>query len=131
MPKPKHSVDSEGRKLNKDGSISKKQGRKRLELNEASVYKLAQIGCTYDEMATILACDEVTLRNNYSSTIKEGWSDLNMSLRRSQVILAKKGNATMQIWLGKQRLGQREPKDVTVTQNDSEGLDFDTVSSST
>lgn len=34
-----------------------------------------------------------------------------MSLRRQQIALAEKGNATMLIWLGKQLLGQSDKVD--------------------
>ena len=34
------------------------------------------------------------------------------SLRRMQYVAAKKGNATMQIWLGKQYLGQKDKQEI-------------------
>lgn len=40
--------------------------------------------------------------------LKKGRADGRSSLRRMQFQTAEKGNPTMQIWLGKQLLGQRD-----------------------
>jgi hypothetical protein len=44
--------------------------------------------------------------------MEKGRSILKMSLRREQVRLAKQGDRTMLIWLGKQYLGQSERHEV-------------------
>ena len=45
-----------------------------------------------------------------------------MSLRRAQWKSAKSGNVTMQIWLGKQWLGQKEQSEVSISRNDDETI---------
>jgi hypothetical protein len=45
--------------------------------------------------------------------IKKGRESLKISLRRFQFDSAKKGKVAMQIWLGKQYLGQKDKHDIT------------------
>ena len=86
--------------------------RPKKDINEDQVLKLARIGCTYQEMADFFSCDKSTLRNRFSDLIKEGHSEVKQSIRRAQIEVALKGNASMLIWLGKQVLGQRDqPKE--------------------
>ena len=47
----------------------------------------------------------------FSDTFKKVSAVGKMSLRRAQYKAAIDGNTTMMVWLGKQWLGQREPKD--------------------
>ena len=81
-----------------------------LELEE-----LARIGCTNDEIVAVLSNSVKgriswnTLDRNYGDVIKKGRDEMKASLRRSQFRLALEGNPAMNIWLGKQLLGQREP----------------------
>lgn len=77
------------------------------------IEKLAQIGCTQREMAAFFGCDTNTLERRlalpkYRAALKSGDCNLNISLRRKQVEMALKGDRTMLIWLGKQRLGQAD-----------------------
>ena len=83
-------------------------GRPKKEVSEKQVFELAQIGCTYDEMAAILDIDKANLIRRFAPLVKKGKENMRMSLRRMQLDSAKKGNVTMQIWLGKQLLGQSE-----------------------
>jgi len=75
---------------------------------------MASIGCTVDEMATILGCSGRTLQRRFVTPIERGRSRLNRSLRRKQAEMALNGNVTMLIWLGKQYLGQRDKTDSVV-----------------
>lgn len=86
--------------------------RPRLELNEETVYDLAKIHCTNDEIATILKCDPDTLVDRFSDCLNEGRANGKMSFRRKQAQLAEQGNATMAIWLGKIYLGQKDTSHV-------------------
>ena len=88
--------------------------RPKKDIDENQVRDLASINCSYEEMALIVGCDEKTLSNRFSQVIKEGRANLKMSLKRMQYELAKKGNATMLIWLGKIILGQRDDSDVGI-----------------
>ena len=86
-----------------------KPGRPFLKLDERQIKALADMGCTMDEMASVMGCHIDTLRDNYSKIIKEGRDCGNMSIRRTQQEVAiKDKNVSMLIWLGKVRLGQCE-----------------------
>ncbi len=75
-----------------------------------------EIHCTLKEIAHIFNCSEDTIQNR----VKEQWgmtfsayyeqksADGRAALRRAQMKSAISGNATMQIWLGKQMLGQKD-----------------------
>lgn len=76
---------------------------------------LGKIQATVEESASVLRVSERTLQNFFTAhpdakeAHDEGKSEGRASLRRAQFTSALNGNATMQIWLGKQMLGQREP----------------------
>jgi len=75
--------------------------------NEA-IKKLAQLHCTYDEIAEFCDVSTKTLQRNYVHLIKKGREMGRISLRRAQFEKALGGNVVMQIWLGKQHLDQRD-----------------------
>ena len=84
-------------------------GRPLKDISEEQVFELAKIQCTKPEMAAVLGCDPKTLYNRFSHIIQEGKEAGKKSLRRAQWDRAvKDNNTTMQIWLGKQYLGQRD-----------------------
>jgi len=89
----------------------RKPGRPRKVIDEKLLFDLARIDCTLEEMASILNCNRDTLSDNYSAVIQKGKEEGKASIRRMQWKSAQDGNIAMQIWLGKQRLGQREPRD--------------------
>jgi len=84
------------------------------ELDNAAAIRLAQIQCTDKEIAHCLGVHETTLirrkqdNPEFAETLERARSTGRMSLRRVQWQSAQAGNATMQIWLGKQILGQRD-----------------------
>lgn len=91
-----------------------------ITLTKAEVF--GSIGATHEEMAHSLGVCVRTIErvmtddeHPFSREYKRHWSDRKMSLRRSQLALAESGNATMQIWLGKQSLGQRDQIEQTVS----------------
>jgi DNA-binding CsgD family transcriptional regulator len=72
------------------------------------VERMASLGCSQREIGEILGCSPDTLQRRYAAPLKKGYAKLNMSLRKAQIDTAiKRKNVTMLIWLGKQRLGQR------------------------
>lgn len=97
QPKPKP------KRKNKPGA-----GRPKLVFDAATVGRLASIDCTMSEIAAVLGCSVDTLERNYAEVIRAGREKGTASLKRKQVEVAMKGNTMMLIWLGKQRLGQRE-----------------------
>ena len=100
----------------------KTKGRPKMLLSEAgieTIKSLASIQCTDEEIASVLGCsvDLLTNRNNkeaFTAAKESGQLSGKASLRRMQFKTAEAGNATMQIWLGKQYLGQKEKQDIAV-----------------
>lgn len=84
-----------------------KGGRPPKEISEKQVFELAKIDCSYAEMASVLGCDESTLTRRFAQAIKRGRAEVTVSLKRAQFKSAMNGNVTMQIWLGKVKLGQK------------------------
>ena len=91
-----------------------KVGRPRLDIDPAQVERMASIGCTVEEIAILIGCSKSTLDKGFSAPIERGRMRLNRSLKRKQVQLARQGNVTMLIWLGKQYLGQKEKSEAVV-----------------
>ncbi len=83
------------------------------QIDEKLLAGLARIGCTVEEMASILDCSKDTLERRFAALIEKGRSEMKMSLRRQQIRLMENGNATMAIWLGKQYLGQADRQELT------------------
>lgn len=91
-----------------------------------SVKYMCMIHCTGEEIAGVMQMDYDTLNRNckekygynISEYIKKNQSNGKMSLRRAQWKSAENGNVTMQIWLGKQWLGQKEVQEISVANDD-------------
>ena len=94
--------------------------RPRKEINYETLKAMCKIQCTGEECASALDIDYDTLNNHLKEDGHGGFSEFFkrnrgaglVSLRRMQFKSAEKGNATMQIWLGKQHLGQREKSEI-------------------
>ena len=86
----------------------------KIELDSAKVEALAALQCTFDEIASGLGISTDTLDRRrteepeIADAIKRGREEGKRSLRRLQYTSAKEGNITMQIWLGKQWLEQKD-----------------------
>lgn len=91
-----------------------------------SLEYMAIIHCTGEEMAGVLGISYDTLerkiKEKYHKSFAEWYKDSsangNMSLRRLQWKSAESGNVTMQIFLGKQWLGQTDTVEVNNTFED-------------
>ena len=89
-------------------------------INKETFEKLCGMWCTLIEIADFFGVSEDTVESWCKDTYGERFSDIykkrssqgNISLRRWQLRSAEKGNVTMQIWLGKQHLGQKEKVEV-------------------
>lgn len=85
-------------------------------INKEHFEGMCRIQCTKDEICSIFEIHEETLTKWCHVTYNLGFSDIykklsstgKMSLRRQQFKTAESGNVTMQIWLGKQYLGQTD-----------------------
>ena len=87
--------------------------RPRAVIDQEAIKKLAQLHCTFDEIATFCNVSTKTLQRRFVHTIKRGREMGKISLRRAQFEKALSGNVVMQIWLGKQHLDQRDKSEVT------------------
>jgi len=95
-------------------------GRPQLEIDPEQVRLLAECFCTNEEIAAKLGCSPDTLTRRFAESLKSGKDSAKSSLRVNQFNLSKT-NPAMAIWLGKQYLGQREPK-VAISIEDIDGL---------
>ena len=93
----------------------KKVGRKPIDIDYSLAEDLASIMCTQAEIAVIMGVSLSTLEHDkeFLRIHKKGMDNGRSSLRRMQYHTAEKGNATMQIWLGKQYLGQKDKQEIT------------------
>ena len=95
-------------------------GRPKEKIDLDLVSSLCEIQCTGEEIASVLKVNYSTLKRriqeeydiNFAQFYKKHSQVGKSSLRRMQWASASKGNVTMQIWLGKQYLGQRESVEV-------------------
>jgi len=96
-------------------------GRPRLEFDLRLVEDLGKIQSTHSELAAVLGCHLDTVKERlkndpeFSAAYEKGLENGKSSLRRIQWKAALSGNTTMQIWLGKQYLGQRDVQTTELT----------------
>ncbi len=91
-----------------------------IQIDWELVSKLAQLQCTEEEIAFVCKCSRQTLYNHAIRTqgctfvdyLEQHRHGGKASLRRMQFESAQKGNITMQIWLGKQYLGQTDKQEL-------------------
>tara|TARA_R110000822_G_scaffold96403_1_gene219443 strand:- start:175 stop:561 length:387 start_codon:yes stop_codon:yes gene_type:complete len=104
-------------------------GRPTAVIEYDKLKSMCQILCTGEECASILGMDYDTLNKGlardghggFTDYLKKHGSEGKASLRRKQFKSAvEDGNVTMQIWLGKQILDQRDKKDVAMSHDLSE-----------
>lgn len=79
--------------------------RPKKPIDSEQVYKLAEIHCTNEEIASICKCSVDTLERRFADVIKSGKNSAKASLRRLMWSSAKNGSVPMQIWLSKNLLG--------------------------
>ena len=94
-------------------------GRPKKSIDYKAVENLAKMMCTQEEIGSYLDISARTLQRDeeFCRVYKKGMDEAKMSVRRMQYKSAQDGNTTMQIWLGKQYLGQRDKQDVDATAN--------------
>lgn len=98
-------------------------GRPRVELDMEQLEAMAQIGCTAEEISTVLKCSPDTITRRLQEAGWAGFADfrnhhltpVKMSVRRKQIALALKGNTTMLVWVGKTLCDQSETTNVKAT----------------
>jgi hypothetical protein len=81
-------------------------------IDPEQVRKIAQLGCTQEEIGDILGCSPKTLRRRFRAELTRGRAEGRISLRRAQYKRALKDRSDrMLIWLGRVELGQSAPRD--------------------
>lgn len=90
------------------------RGRPRLEIDLEMVEDLVSVGCTQEEIASIMGFERTLFntRKELNNIYKKGMDTFRASIRRQQWLRARAGDTGMLIWLGKQLLGQREKQDI-------------------
>ena len=86
---------------------------KKYDIDEKQVEKLAALGCTNTEIASFFGCSKDLISKSYSTNVAKGKEKGKIRLRQMQWRSAEKGSVPMQIWLGKQVLGQTDKQEVT------------------
>tara|TARA_B100000212_G_C27014673_1_gene380597 strand:- start:35 stop:340 length:306 start_codon:yes stop_codon:yes gene_type:complete len=81
---------------------------KKYKIDHQEVEKLASYGCTNTEIAEFYGCDESLIRKSFSEYLTKGRAKGKIRLRQLQWKSAEKGNVSMQIFLGKNILGQKD-----------------------
>jgi len=96
--------------------MASKTGRTPAVIDWDTVGKLLEAGCSGESIATQLGIHRTTLYNRCKADLGLTFSTFSQQkkmlgdnlLRAKQYQTAMSGNVTMQIWLGKQRLGQTD-----------------------
>jgi AraC-like DNA-binding protein len=86
--------------------------RPKKQVDAELLAKLARIGCSYEEIATICGCSAATLARRFAKQIALGRASLHKRLRKKQIELALKGSERMLVHLGQCLLSQRPGFDV-------------------
>ena len=108
--------------INKTSKSEKRQGAGRLRKNiDLEILgNLASIGCTQEEIGSVMGISARTLQRNYAEIIEVNKNKGKASLRKKMWENAlKKGNPNMMVWLSKNELNMR---DKVETQNIVEPL---------
>ena len=118
------SRKSNKKKSDKNKAIMSKKsngaGRPRIFIDPKIIANLAQIGCTQEEIGSVVGISARTLQRNYADIIWANREKGKASLRKKMWDKAlTKDNTKMQVWLSKNYLGM---KDRTVTENITEPL---------
>ena len=87
--------------------------RPKKQLDEGKIANLAFEGANNNQIATLVGCDEGTIRGRFSDLVAKKRAERKLELRKFQWKAASQGNVTMLIWLGKQELDQADQHDIT------------------
>jgi hypothetical protein len=94
-----------------------------VEISEDKIFELASRFWNRTEIAAFYECSDQTISNKYNDIFIKGRESGKGSLRDWQLASARKGNVTMQIWLGKQYLDQSDKmQNTNLTETELERL---------
>lgn len=109
-------------------------GRPKTEYDMVAVRIMGKFKATYATMADYFNVCERTIEREmavedgeFCRVYKKGNADLKLKLSEAQVKLAMGGNVTMQIWLGKQLLNQRDKSEIDNTHKFPTSIKIDFV----
>ena len=92
----------------KDTIKTQSIGRPKKELDKDVIAKLSQIGCTQEEIGSVVGISARTLQRRYADLVEENKNIGKASLRKRMWASALKGNPNMMIWLSKNHLGMKD-----------------------
>lgn len=110
--------------------LTKKPGRPKAEIDWQHVGKLLEAGASVVGIAASIGVDEATLYRRSQTDNKLNFATFSQQkkakgdelLRVAQFNTAMKGNVVMQIWLGKNRLGQADKTESKLEHSGEVGL---------
>ena len=80
-------------------------GRPKKELDEEVIARLSQIGCTQEEIGSVVGISARTLQRRYADLVTENKNKGKASLRKVLLKKALRGDPKLLIWLSKNELG--------------------------
>ena len=92
----------------KDTIKTQSIGRPKKELDLDVIAKLSQIGCTQEEIGSVIGISARTLQRRYADLVAENKNKGKASLRKKMWEKALKGNEKLLIWLSKNELNMRD-----------------------
>lgn len=103
-----------------------KKGRKLLDIDEEEVVKLAKLGATNAEIADFMGCSRDVIERRFQAETTKGRTGMKIKLRQAMLRNAiENNNATIQIWLSKQWLGMKEPRQEIDFTNGMDTISFE------
>ena len=87
---------------------TKSMGRPNKKVDEKVIANLSQIGCTQEEIGSVVGISARTLQRRYADLIEDNKNKGKASLRKRMWQSALKGNPNMMIWLSKNVLGMKD-----------------------
>jgi hypothetical protein len=94
---------------------TKSMGRPKKELDEDVIAKLSQIGCTQEEIGSVVGISARTLQRRYADLVAENKNIGRASLRKKLWERALKGDPKLLIWLSKNELNMVDKIHTTQT----------------
>ena len=92
----------------KDTIKTQSIGRPKKQLNKDVIAKLSQIGCTQEEIGSVIGISARTLQRRYADLVAENKNKGKASLRKKMWEKALKGNEKLLIWLSKNELNMKD-----------------------
>ena len=103
-------------KIKADDTIKTQSiGRPKKELDEDIIAKLSQIGCTQEEIGSVVGISARTLQRRYADLVAKNKNIGKSSLRKKLWEKALKGDPKLLIWLSKNELNMVDKIHTTQT----------------